>query len=111
MTKVTAGVLTGIVLGAIHGVITGWGEPRAMDVFTTILGRSSQGIINGVLAAYVTSGNTPLWRGGLLAGLIGLALGALAGIPGHSWATALPLGAAVGVGCGLATAAVKPKKA
>jgi hypothetical protein len=109
MSKITAGVLTGIVLGALHGVWSGWGEPKAIDVFTTILGRSSQGIINGVLAAYVTRGNTPLWRGGLFSGAIGLALGVLAGLPGHSWATTLPLGAAVGVGCGLATAAVKPK--
>ena len=109
MSKVTAGVLTGIVLGALHGVFSAWGEPKAMDVFTTILGRASQGIINGVLAAYLTRGNTPLWRGALLSGLIGLALGALAGLPGHSWATTLPLGAVVGVGCGLATAAVKTK--
>jgi peptidoglycan/LPS O-acetylase OafA/YrhL len=109
MSKVTAGVLAGIVLGALHGVVSAWGEPKAMDVFTTILGRSSQGIINGILAAYVTKGNTPLWRGGLVAGLIGLGLGALAGLPNHSWTTTLPLGAAVGVGCGIATAAVKPK--
>jgi hypothetical protein len=109
MSKVTAGVLAGIVLGALHGVWSAWGDPKAMDVFTTILGRASQGIINGVLAAYVTRGNTPLWRGGLLSGLIGLALGALAGLPSHSWAMTLPLGAVVGVGCGLATAAVKPK--
>jgi hypothetical protein len=101
MSKVTAGVLTGIVLGALHGVWSAWGEPKAMDVFTTIL--------NGVLAAYVTRGNTPLWRGGLVSGLIGLALGALAGLPNHSWAMTLPLGAVVGVGCGLATAAVKSK--
>src|SRR5439155_27269904 len=109
MSKVTAGVLAGIVLGALHGVWSAWGDPKAMDVFTTILGRASQGIINGVLAAYVTRGNTPLWRGGLLSGLIGLALGALAGLPSHSWAMTLPLGAVVGVGCGLATAAVKSK--
>jgi len=109
MSKVTAGVLAGIVLGVLNGVWSAWGEPKAMDVFTTILGRASQGIINGVLAAYVTRGNTPLWRGGLVSGLIGLALGALAGLPGHSWAMTLPLGTVVGVGCGLATAAVKSK--
>jgi hypothetical protein len=62
-----------------------------------------------VFAAYITRGKTPLWRGGLWSGLIGLALGALAGIPNHAWATTLPLGAVVGIGCGLATAAVKPK--
>jgi hypothetical protein len=109
MTKVTAGVLTGIILGAVHGVVSSWGEPRAMDVFTMILGRASQGIVNGILAAYATPGRTPLWRGALFGGLIGLALGAVSGIPNRAWATTLPLGAAVGVGCGLATAAVKPK--
>jgi len=109
MSKVTAGVLTGIVLGTLHGVWSAWGEPKAFDIFTTILGRASQGIINGVLAAYVTRGNTPPWRGALFGGLIGLALGALAGTPDRSWAATLPLGAIVGAGCGLATAAVKPK--
>ncbi len=109
MTKVTAGVLIGIVLGALHGVVSAWGEPKTMVIFTTILGRASQGIVNGVLAAYVTPGNTPLWRGALFSGLIGLLLGALAGIPGRDWTMTLPLGAAVGIGCGLATAAVKPK--
>lgn len=111
MTKVTAGVLTGIVLGAAHGLVSSWGEPRAMVIFTTILGRASQGIVNGVLAAYVTEGKTPLWRGALLGGAIGLGLGAISGLPGHNWATTLPLGAAVGIGCGLATAAAKPKRA
>lgn len=109
MTKVTAGVLTGIVLGAAHGIVSSWGEPKAMAVFTTILGRASQGILNGVLAAYVTPGRTPLWRGALLGGGIGLLLGILAGIPNRSWAMTLPLGAAVGIGCGLATAAAKGK--
>ena len=80
-----------------------------MAIFTTILGRASQGIVNGVLAAYVTPGKTPLWRGALLSGGIGLGLGALAGIPNHTWATTLPLGTIVGIGCGLATAAVKPR--
>ncbi|MGH7682319.1 MAG: hypothetical protein ACRENN_10085 [Candidatus Eiseniibacteriota bacterium] len=109
MTKVTAGVLTGIVLGAAHGLVSSWGEPRAMVIFTTILGRASQGIVNGVLAAYVTQGKTPLWRGALLGGAIGLGLGAIAGFPHKTWMMTLPLGAAVGIGCGLATAAVKPK--
>ena len=34
MSKVTAGVLAGIVLGALHGVWSAWGDPKAMDVFT-----------------------------------------------------------------------------
>ncbi len=108
MTKVTAGVLAGIVLGAAHGVVSAWGEPRAMDVFTTMLGRASQGIINGVLTAYANKGKTPFWRGALLGGVIGLGLGVLSGLPDRDWSHTLPLGALIGVGCGLATAAAKP---
>lgn len=104
MTKVTAGVMTGIVLGAAHGVVSAWGEPRMLDIFVAILGRASQGIINGVLAAYVAPGRTPVWRGMLLSGLIGLLLGGIAGIPEHRWASTLPLGAALGAACGAAAA-------
>jgi peptidoglycan/LPS O-acetylase OafA/YrhL len=104
MTKVTAGVVTGIVLGAAHGVLSSWGEPRALDVFYSVLGRASQGIVNGVLAAYVARGRSPMWRAMLLSGLIGLALGALAGIPKENWQQTLPLGAFIGVACGAATA-------
>jgi hypothetical protein len=109
MTKVTAGVLMGILLGALHGVVSSWGEPRALDIFTMILGRASQGIVNGILAAYATPGKVPLWRGALFGGLIGVALGGISGIPSRNWDSTIPLGAAVGIGCGLATAAVKPK--
>ncbi len=104
MTKVTAGVVTGIVLGAAHGVLSSWGEPRALDVFYSVLGRASQGIVNGVLAAYVARGRSPMWRAMLLSGLIGLALGGLAGIPNESWRQTLPLGAFIGVCCGAAAA-------
>src|SRR5258705_3846719 len=92
MTKVSAGVLTGIVLGAAHGLIGAWGEPRVIEVFTSVLGRASQGIITGVLAAYVTPGRTPIWRGALLAGAIGLGLGGLAGPPPRGWVTMRPPG-------------------
>ena len=107
MTKVTAGVVTGIVLGAAHGVLSSWGAPHAIDVFYSILGRASQGIVNGVLAAYVARGRPPMWRPMLLSGLIGLALGGLAGIADHNWSQTLPLGAFIGVACGAATARAK----
>ena len=104
MTKVSAGVLTGIVLGASHGLVVAWGEPRAMDVFTSVLGRASQGIITGVLSAYLTPGRTPVWRGALLGSAIGLALGGLAGIPDRNWLTMVPASGVVGLVCGAATA-------
>lgn len=104
MTKVTAGVLTGIVLGAAHGVVSAWGEPRTMDLFVAVLGRASQGIINGVLAAWVAGGRTPVWRGMLFSGLIGLALGGLSGIPARNWEQTLPFGALIGAACGAAAA-------
>ncbi|HEX7078977.1 MAG TPA: hypothetical protein VF363_11190 [Candidatus Eisenbacteria bacterium] len=104
MTKVTAGVLTGIALGAAHGLAMGWGEPRAFEVFTMVLGRASQGIINGVLAAYVTPGRTPVWRGILLGGAIGLVLGGVAGIHGRNWLQTIPAGGLIGGACGAATA-------
>jgi hypothetical protein len=104
MTKVTAGVLTGIVLGAAHGVVSAWGDPHTVDLLVSVLGRASQGIINGVLAAYVAPGRTPAWRAMLLSGLIGLALGGLSGIPHKSWQQTLPLGAFIGVACGAAAA-------
>jgi len=103
MTKVSAGVLTGIVLGAATGLACAWGEPRVMDVFTSVLGRASQGIITGVLAAYATPGRTPIWRGALLGAAIGLALGGLAGIPERNWALMVPAGGAIGLLCGIAT--------
>jgi peptidoglycan/LPS O-acetylase OafA/YrhL len=102
MTKVTAGVVTGLVLGAAHGVASAWGDPHMVDVFVSVLGRASQGIINGVLAAYVASGRTPTWRAMLLSGAIGVALGGIAGIPGKSWEHTLPFGAFIGVACGAA---------
>jgi peptidoglycan/LPS O-acetylase OafA/YrhL len=104
MTKVTAGVLTGIALGAAHGVVSAWGEPKALDVFLSVLGRSSQGIINGVLAAHVAQGRTPTWRAMLASGAIGLALGGLAGLTAKNWSQTLPLGAFIGVACGAAAA-------
>jgi peptidoglycan/LPS O-acetylase OafA/YrhL len=104
MTKVTAGVLTGIVLGAAHGVVSAWGEPRMLDLFVAVLGRASQGIINGVLAAYLAPGRTPVWRAMLLSGAVGLALGGLSGIPAKDWEHTLPFGAFIGVACGAAAA-------
>jgi len=71
------------------------------------LGRASQGIINGVLAAYVNKGATPLWRGAFWGGLIGLLLGVLAGISTHAFPASLIPSAILGLGCGLATAKAK----
>ena len=104
MTKVTAGVVTGLVLGAAHGVLSSWGAPHALDVFYSVLGRASQGIVNGVLAAWMVPGRPPMWRAMFLSGLIGVALGGLAGIPDHNWRETVPLGAFIGVCCGAATA-------
>jgi hypothetical protein len=102
MNKVSAGVLTGLVLGAAHGVLTRHADAKGVDLFLPILGRASQGIINGVLAAYMTRRKTPLWQGGFVGALLGAGLGFLAGLPAHSWMQAVPYGAAVGLGCGLA---------
>ena len=101
MTRVTAGVLTGIVLGAAHGVYSAWGEPGS-TVFTSILGRASQGIVNGILAAYVAGGRRAPVRTMILSGLIGAALGFLSGFPEKSWIVTVPLGAFIGICCGLA---------
>lgn len=102
MTKVTAGVVTGIVLGAAHGVVSAWGEPRALDIFVSVLGRASQGIINGVLAAWVARGRRHAWGTILLSAAIGLALGGVAGIPREDWTLTLPFGTAIGAACGAA---------
>ncbi len=104
MTKVTAGVLAGILLGALHGFYNVHGEWTAAAVSASLLGRSAQGIINGVLAAYANKGTPPLWRGALWGVLIGLGLGVLAGLSSHSITHVLPPSAIVGLGCGIATA-------
>jgi len=104
MTKVTAGVLAGLLLGALYGLYNVRGEWSGPVVSASLLGRSAQGIINGVLAAYANKGQTPLWRGALWGVLLGLGLGALAGLPSHSIPQALAPSAIVGLGCGLATA-------
>ena len=107
MTKVTAGVLAGILLGALYGLYNVRGEWTGPAVSASLLGRSAQGIINGVLAAYANKGQTPLWRGAIWGVLLGLGLGVLAGLPSHSVVQALPPSAIVGLGCGLATAKAK----
>ncbi len=107
MTKVTAGVLTGILLGALYGVYNAHASATAAGVSASLLGRSAQGIINGVLAAYANKGATPVWRGALWGVLIGLGLGVLAGLSMHSVTRALLPSALVGLGCGLATARAK----
>jgi hypothetical protein len=104
MTKVSAGVLAGLVLGAAHGAWSADGEASGTALFLPILGRASQGIINGVLAAYLTNARTPLWRGGLVGAALGAGLGALAGIPASDWMRTVPASALVGLGCGLAAA-------
>jgi hypothetical protein len=104
MTKVSAGVLTGIMLGALYGLYNASSGPTAATVSASLLGRSAQGIINGVLAAYANKGATPLWRGALWGTLIGLALGVLSGLTSHSISAQLLPSAVVGLGCGLATA-------
>lgn len=104
MTKATAGVLTGIALGAAHGIVVGWGRPDTLEVLTIVLGRASQGIINGILAAYAIPGRTPVWGGILIGGAIGLVLGVVAGIHGRTWAESIPAGGLIGAACGAAAA-------
>jgi hypothetical protein len=104
MTKVTAGVLAGILLGALYGLYNVRGGATAAAISASLLGRSAQGIISGVLAAYANRGSTPLWRGALWGALIGLGLGVLAGLSSRSFPAALLPSAIVGLGCGLATA-------
>ena len=54
MSKVSAEVLTGILLGALYGFYNVHGNYSATALSAGLLGRSAQGIINGVLAAYST---------------------------------------------------------
>ena len=104
MTKVTAGLLTGLVLGAGYGAVVAIGGRGVAEIFPVVLGRASQGIINGVLAAWAMKGRRSIWLGGLFGGLIGIGLGGLAGIPESAWETSVPYGGAIGLGCGLAVA-------
>jgi hypothetical protein len=107
MTRLAAGVLAGAVLGAAYGVARSWGEPKAFLVFMSVLGRMSQGIINGVLSSWVAKPGAPLWRVAGLSTVIGLGLGAIAGAADGNWSSTLPFGAAIGLGCGLAAGRIK----
>lgn len=102
MTREAAGVLAGIALGALHGLLSARGQTDAAAVVSTVLGRASQGIINGILAAYATRPGAPVWRTAAWGALIGAGLGCLSGIPHRTWAETIPLGALVGLGCGAA---------
>ena len=104
MTKVSAGVLTGILLGLFYGLYNARGDMSAAALSASLLGRSAQGIINGVLAAYANKATPPLWRGALWGILIGLGLGVLAGLSTHTLPGALVPSALLGLGCGLTTA-------
>ncbi|HSQ59444.1 MAG TPA: hypothetical protein VLT84_03270 [Acidobacteriota bacterium] len=79
MQKVTAGVLTGLVLGTVHGLVSDGGVSGGTVLFLSALARGSQGVINGLLAAYLVRAKTPLWRGGLVGAVIGAILGVVAG--------------------------------
>ena len=103
MNKVSAGVVTGLLLGAAQGAIMSGGSAHGVELLP-VLGRASQGIIAGILTGYLTKGKAPLWRGGLTGAAIGAGLGFLAGLPTHHWLHVVPLSAAVGLGCGLAVA-------
>jgi hypothetical protein len=107
VSRVTAGVLAGIVLGLLHGFLTAGGYTDAAGISANLLGRMSQGIINGILAAYANKGGAPWWRGALWGALIGLLLGFLAGLQANAVRDALLPSALVGLGCGLATAKAK----
>jgi len=107
MTKVSAGVLTGILLGVLYGLYNVHGAATATTLSASLLGRSAQGIINGVLAAHANKGAPPLWRGALWGVLIGLGLGVLAGLTSHTFPMSLIPSAILGLGCGLVTAKAK----
>ncbi len=103
MSRVTAGVLAGIVLGSLYGV---WSAREAAEVASMIeivLGRASQGIVNGILAAYFTPPGSPSWRGAITGAAVGVLLGALRGLVHHDWIETVPLGALLGLGCGIVT--------
>ncbi len=109
MKKLTAGVVTGLVLGAVQGVVTEAPDADAFGMFLGALGRGSQGVINGILVAYMTRPMTPLWRGGLTGAMVGAVLAVVAmvaGNPAQPWVIAVPSSAVVGAGCGIAAAKV-----
>jgi hypothetical protein len=97
-------VAAGLLLGAAQGFLMAGSDSTGMATFLSVLGRASQGIINGVLVAYALKPKAPLWRGGLVGGALGGLLGGLAGIPAQEWTQIVPWSAVVGVGCGLAAA-------
>jgi len=104
MNKVSAGVVTGLLLGAAQGALTAAQGSKGIELLLPILGRASQGIIAGILTAYFTKPKTPFWIGALMGGVVGAGLGFLAGLPTHAWAQIVPYSAAVGLGCGVAVA-------
>jgi hypothetical protein len=105
MNKVSAGVVTGLLLGAAQGALSlGENAKGVEQSLLPILGRASQGIIAGILTAYLTKGKAPLWQGALMGAAIGAGLGFLAGLPTHAWSQLVPYSAAVGLGCGVAVA-------
>lgn len=104
MRKVTAGVLTGLVLGTMHGLVSDGGASGGTVLFLSALARGSQGVINGLLAAYMVRAKTPLWRGGLVGAVIGAILGVVAGAQAQGLAQAVPWSAAIGLACGIAAA-------
>jgi len=104
MSKVSAGVVAGLLLGAAQGFLSAGQSATGMAIFLAILGRASQGIINGVLAGWAIKSKAPFWRGGLVGGALGVGLGLLAGIPDQDWTRVVPMSAIVGIGCGLAVA-------
>ena len=107
MTKTSAGILAGILLGIVYGFYNTHGDMSAGALSASLLGRSAQGIINGVLTAHANKESPPLWRGALWGTLIGLGLGVLAGLSTHNLVGALLPSALVGLGCGVATAKAK----
>ena len=104
MNKISAGVVTGLLLGAAQGALTMGGDAKGVEILLPILGRASQGIIAGLLVAYMTKKKTPLWSGALLGAVVGAGLGFLAGWPHQVWMPIVPASAGVGLFCGLAVA-------
>lgn len=103
MSRVTAGAVAGLLLGLLHGFWSARAETAGAGTLAgALLGRASQGIVNGILAAWMVRAQAPVWRGALWGALIGVLLGALRGIAHQAWAETIPPSALVGLGCGLA---------
>ena len=110
MNKISAGVVTGLLLGAAQGVLMKHPGAKGAELILPILGRASQGIVGGILTAYFTRGKTPMWQGAIVGAIVGAGLGCIASIPTKHYFPMVPYSAVVGLVSGIAVAkASKPR--